>query len=143
MTARRATNGAASCDARPYDAGDRKQVERRQQAREAAARRIDDALRWVMGDPRGRAFLWDLMARTNWLVSRMAYAMDRDGGRGAADPCLTAWNDGRAETANYLFGMIGRVCPQSFAIMQAEASAEAAMTSATPGEDDDGPADPS
>ena len=40
--------------------------------------RFDGALRWVAGDPRGRLLLWELMARSNWLASRLAQAATAD-----------------------------------------------------------------
>lgn len=91
------------------------------------ARQFDEALAWVASDPRGRLFLWELMARSNWLSSRLA-----------GDPCLTAWNDGRAETGNYLFAALNRACPERFTTMQLEAaSRDAAEQAITEGETND------
>lgn len=119
--------------------GWRREAEQRAaRLQDARGQRFDAALRWVADDPRGRLVLWELMARTNWLASRLACSPAADGGRGACDPYLTAWNDGRAEAGNYLFGTLGRVCPESFQRMQGEA-AQRAATDATilKGDDDD------
>lgn len=105
---------------------------------EARGQRFDAALRWVADDPRGRLVLWELMARSNWLASRLACTSTADGARGACDPHLTAWNDGRAEAGNYLFGTLNRLCPGSFLQMQSEAAQRAAADAITlKGDDDD------
>ena len=88
--------------------------------------RFDEAVRWAAADPRGRLLLWELMARSNWLASRLAAPAAADGSRLASDPCLTAWNDGRAEAGQFLFGTLGRLCPERFLQMQGEASRRAA-----------------
>ena len=99
--------------------------------------RFDGALRWVAGDPRGRLLLWELMARSNWLASRLAQAATADGSRLASDPYLTAWNDGRAEAGNHLFGAVSRACPEAFPRMQGEARQRAAAdTQSLEGEDE-------
>jgi hypothetical protein len=45
----------------PYDAGNQRHVERREQAARARRARLAEAVRWIAGDNRGRFYLADLV----------------------------------------------------------------------------------
>lgn len=115
------TSGETSA---PYDAGNRRHVERRRKAADIERRQDDDALRWLMGDARGRRFAWALLARAGLFRSSMA---------GSAE--LTAFNEGRRDTGLALLSDVMRLCPETYARMQAEAISRQPISE---GDDDDG-----
>ena len=55
-------------------------------ARKAARRRSAEALRWLMGDARGRRFVWGLLGNAGLFRSSMAPSAE-----------LTAFNEGRRD----------------------------------------------
>src|SRR5580692_7555695 len=95
----------------PYDAGDRRHVERRaRRARTARLQRSAD-VRWLMGDARGRRFVWDLLGRAGLFRSSMAVSAE-----------LTAFNEGRRDLGLGLLADLTRLCPEQYGRMQAEAT---------------------
>ena len=69
------------------DLGNQRDVEKRNKAAKAAAAPVDEAVRWLMGDERGRAFVWDQLGRAGVFRSSMG-----------ATPELTAFNEGKRIT---------------------------------------------
>ena len=51
----------------PYDAGDERQVERRQKTQRTRRARLKDAVRWIAGDARGRLYLAELVRESGAL----------------------------------------------------------------------------
>jgi hypothetical protein len=114
-------------DSPPFDAANPRHVQRREKAARRQRRQRDDALRWLMGDARGRRVAWDLLGRAGVFRSSMA-----------PSPELTAFNEGRRDIGLALLADVMRLCPERYAAMQAEASAIPDVTSdATRGDNDD------
>lgn len=74
-----------------------------------AQRNAEDDFNWVMGDQRGRRFIWALMARARVFEP----VFNTHGG-------LMNFNEGRRDTGLFLLGEINRLCPQLFAVMAGE-----------------------
>ena len=68
----------------PYDAGNQRHVERKEQAARTRRARLAEAVRWIAGDARGRLYLADLV--------RESGALDRVI---AADPQTVMFLDGQ------------------------------------------------
>jgi hypothetical protein len=92
-----------------YDASNRRHVERAEKAAKSAGRQRDEAIRWLMGDGRGRRIVWSLLGQAGVFRSSMASA-----------PELTAFNEGRRDIGLALLADITRLCPETYALMQAE-----------------------
>ena len=92
-----------------YDAGNRRHVGRRRKASSVERRRGREAVRWLMDDPRGRRFVWALLARAGLFRSSMT-----------TTPELTAFNEGRRDMGLALLADVMRLCPETYARMQAE-----------------------
>jgi hypothetical protein len=107
-----------------YDAGDRRHVERREKTAKAAHLQRNEDVRWLMGDPRGRRFVWDLLAKAGLFRSSLA---------GTAE--FTAFNEGRRDVGLVLLADLMRLCPGQYARMQAEAMSKQPVSN---GENDDG-----
>ena len=103
------TDRNAASDA-AYDAGDRRHVERREKTAKTARLQRNEDFRWLMADPRGRRFVWDLLARAGLFRSSLA-----------ASPELTAFNEGRRDLGLGVLADLMRLCPEQYARMQAEA----------------------
>src|SRR5205814_8134365 len=71
-------------DESPYDDGDQRHVERREKAARTRRARLKEALRWIMGDARGRLYLADLV-RESGALERVV----------AADPQTVMFLDGQ------------------------------------------------
>jgi hypothetical protein len=56
-----------------YDAGNQRHVERREKAHRTRRARLQEAVRWIAGDPRGRLYLTDLV-RESGALERVAAA---------------------------------------------------------------------
>ena len=69
-----------------YDAGDRRHVERREKTAKTARLQRNEDFRWLMGDLRGRRFVWDLLAKAGLFRSSLGLS-----------PELTAFNEGRRD----------------------------------------------
>ena len=96
------------------DLGNQRDVEKRNKAAKAAAAPVDEAVRWLMGDERGRAFVWDQLGRAGVFRSSMG-----------ATPELTAFNEGKRITGLALLDDVMRLSPEQFTRMQAEARSRA------------------
>jgi hypothetical protein len=106
-----------------YDAGDRRHVERREKTAKTGRRRRNQDFRWLMGEQRGRRFVWDLLAKAGLFRSSLA---------GTAE--LTAFNEGRRDVGLALLADLMRLCPEQYARMQAEAVSKQPVSN---GENDD------
>jgi hypothetical protein len=93
-----------------YDAGDRRQVERREKTAKTARAQRGEDLRWLMGDLRGRRFLWELLGRAGIFRGSMGPSAE-----------VTAFNEGRRDLGLVVLADLMRVCPELYARMQAEA----------------------
>src|SRR4051794_36226520 len=93
-----------------YDAGDRRHVERREKTAKAARLQRNADFRWLMGDLRGRRFVWDLLAKAGLFRSSIGIS-----------PELTAFNEGRRDLGLVVLADMMRLCPEQYARMQAEA----------------------
>jgi hypothetical protein len=109
----------------PYDAGNQRHVERKTKAAKVAQRKLDDALRWMMSDARGRALMWNRLSEAGIYKTSM---------RATAE--FTAFHEGRREMGLLDLAEIMRVCPDLFTKMVAEAQSK--KTTKPDGEDDDG-----
>jgi hypothetical protein len=107
-----------------YDAGDRRHVERREKIAKTALLQRDEDVRWLMGEPRGRRFVWDLLARAGLFRSSLANTAE-----------LTAFNEGRRDLGLVLLADLMRLCPVQYARMQIEALSKQPLSN---GENDDG-----
>jgi hypothetical protein len=56
----------------PFDAGNQRHVERRQNAARLRRARLQEAVRWIAGDPRGRLYLADLVRESGALERAIA-----------------------------------------------------------------------
>jgi hypothetical protein len=97
-------------NAAAYDAGDRRHVERREKIAKTARLQRNEDFRWLMGDPRGRRFVWDLLAKAGLFRSSLASTAE-----------LTAFNEGRRDVGLAVLADLTRLCPGQYARMQAEA----------------------
>lgn len=74
------------------------------------ADKVADAdFKWLLDDPRGRRFVWQLMGRCNVFSP----VFNTHGG-------LMNFNEGRRDTGLFLLAEINRLCPAQFAVMAAE-----------------------
>lgn len=85
---------------------------------------IDDGLRWVMNDARGRRVVWAVLHKAG--VYRLSFDLD---------PCLTAFNEGRRDIGNGLLADVMRLCPDQYPRMAAEAQPQS-TSGETDGRDD-------
>lgn len=76
---------------------------------ELARKTADDDMTWLMGDPRGRRFMWRMLGHTG-VYSRV---FNTHGG-------LMNFNEGRRDVGLFLLGEIDRLFPERFALMAAE-----------------------
>ena len=106
-----------------YDAGDRRHVERREKTAKTARLQRNEEFRWLMGDPRGRRFVWDLLAKAGLFRSSLGIS-----------PELTAFNEGRRDLGLAVLADLMRLCPEQYARMQAEAISKQPVSN---GENDD------
>ena len=106
-----------------YDAGDRRHVERREKTAKTARLQRNEDFRWLMGDLRGRRFVWDLLAKAGLFRSSLGIS-----------PELTAFNEGRRDLGLAVLADMMRLCPGQYARMQAEAISKQPVSN---GENDD------
>jgi hypothetical protein len=95
----------------PYDAGNRRHVERRSKASKLRQRRLAEAFRWLMADARGRLLMWERLGEAG--VFRIS--MERT-------PELTAFREGRRDMGLRDLNLIMKLCPEQYARMTAEQS---------------------
>jgi hypothetical protein len=107
-----------------YDAGDPVHVERRRKSAKTTRLQRNEDLRWLMGDARGRRFVWNLLAKAGVFRSSMGASAE-----------LTAFNEGRRDLGLVLLADLMRLCPDQYGRMQAEAIAKQPVSK---GENDDG-----
>ena len=121
-----------------YDAGNRRHVEKKAKTSKQHQRRLADALRWLMADPRGRLLMWQRLSDAGVFRSSFVDSAER-----------TAFNEGRRALGLRDLGQIMRDCPEQYARMAAEAqaaeprAAQPLNPTTTIGEDDDGSDDSS
>lgn len=78
-----------------------------------AQRQANADFAWLMGDSRGRRFVWSLMGRCNVFSP----VFNTHGG-------VMNFNEGRRDTGLFLLGEVNRLCPEQFAVMAAENAPE-------------------
>lgn len=105
-------------DPQGYDAGNRRHVERRGKARKQHERQLAEALKWLMGDARGRMLMWERLAEAGVFHSSMA-----------PTPEETAFREGRRAMGLRDLVEIMRLCPEHYTRMAAEAQARLSTTS--------------
>ena len=71
---------------------------------------VDDDLRWLMADPRGRRFMWSLLERTG--LFRLSFA---------GTEAETAFNEGHRDIGLTVFNDVMRVAPDLYLTMAREA----------------------
>src|SRR5471030_1460460 len=86
----------------PYDAGDRRHVERREKTAKTARLQRNEDFRWLMGEQRGRRFVWDLLAKAGLFRSSLGIS-----------PKLTAFNEGRRDLGLSVLADMMRLCPSN------------------------------
>lgn len=99
-------------DDSPYDAGNRRHVERRRTARRVRERNLAEAFRWLMADARGRLFMWERLGEAGVFRSCM------DG-----TPELTAFREGRRDMGLRDLALIMKLCPEQYTLMATEQQA--------------------
>lgn len=70
---------------------------------------LDEAVSFVISDPRGRAFLWEVLSRTRLFSASMT-----------GDAMTTAFNEGRRDIGINLFAEALTLRPRVFSEMQDE-----------------------
>jgi hypothetical protein len=104
------TNDDSSlADSAPYDAGNRRHVERRGKARRQRDRRLAEAFKWLMADARGRLLMWERLGEAG--VFRISFASSAE---------LTAFREGRRDMGLRDLELIMRLCPEQYLRMAAE-----------------------
>jgi hypothetical protein len=93
-----------------YNAGNPRHVERREKTAKTTRRQRNEDFRWLMGDARGRRFIWDLLAKAGVFRSSMGLSAE-----------LTAFNEGRRDLGLAVLADLMRLCPEQYGRMQAEA----------------------
>ena len=110
-----------------YDAGNPRHVERRQKSAKTTRLQRNEDVRWLMGDARGRRFIWNLLAKAGVFRSSMGLSAE-----------LTAFNEGRRDLGLAVLADLMRLCPEEYGRMQAEAiSKQPASNGETDGGRDD------
>lgn len=107
-----------------YDAGDRRHVECREKSAKTARLQRNEDFRWLMGEQRGRRFVWDLLAKAGLFRSSLGLS-----------PELTAFNEGRRDLGLAVLADMMRLCPEQYARMQTEAISKQPVSN---GENDGG-----
>jgi hypothetical protein len=98
---------------RPYNAGDEEQVGKKSRAAKASDRQALEDIRFVMGDARGRRFVWSMLARCG--VYRSSYLA----GRGQTE--ATAFHEGERNVGLHILATISAAAPKAYLAMQQEA----------------------
>ena len=93
-----------------YDAGNPRHVERRQKSAKTTRLQRNEDVRWLMGEQRGRRFVWYLLAKAGLFRSSLASTAE-----------LTAFNEGRRDLGLAVLADLMRLCPEEYGRMQAEA----------------------
>lgn len=91
------------------NAADVEQQKRKQLEHDLALRTAKADFLWLMDDPRGRRFIWQLMGRCRVFEP----VFNTHGG-------LMNFNEGRRDVGLFLLGEINRLCPDKFAVAAAE-----------------------
>ena len=83
---------------------------KRDQVKDDLARQTSDAdFRWLMNDPRGRRFIWQLIGHCNVFQP----VFNTHGG-------IMNFNEGRRDVGLFLSGRINALCPELYAVAAAE-----------------------
>lgn len=91
------------------NAANPEQLKRQQLQQDLADRQAKSDFLWLMDDPRGRRFIWQLMGRCRIFEP----VFNTHGG-------LMNFNEGRRDVGLFLLGEINRLCPEKFAVAAAE-----------------------
>lgn len=91
------------------NAANPEQLKRQQIQQDLADRQVKNDFLWLMDDPRGRRFIWQLMGRCRIFEP----VFNTHGG-------LMNFNEGRRDVGLFLLGEINRLCPEKFAVAAAE-----------------------
>lgn len=78
-------------------------------ARLLAQQQAEDDMRWLMGDPRGRRIVWDLLAEAG--IFRSTYT---------GDAISSAFNEGQRNAGIKLQARVMQHCPEQFVRMLVE-----------------------
>lgn len=91
-----------------FDERDVRDEQERQRKALARAQEFSD-FRWLMGDHRGRRFMWRALEKTRMFMSSM----------GPTD-AATNFNEGQRNVGLFLLSEINAVCPALYAVMASE-----------------------
>jgi hypothetical protein len=120
-----APHDTASALGPPYDAGNRRHVERRTRLRKLRERRVAEAFRWLMADARGRLLMWERLSEAGVFRSSIAPSAE-----------LTAFREGRRDMGLRDLDLIMRLCPEQYARMAAEQQASSVPGNSSSGDGD-------
>lgn len=91
------------------NAADADAIKRKELEEQLAQRQANNDFLWLMDDPRGRRFVWQLIGRCRVFEP----VFNTHGG-------LMNFNEGRRDVGLFLLGEINRLCPEKFAVAAAE-----------------------
>ncbi len=94
--------------------GNQRSEEQRNKALKTAQGQVDEAMRWLLGDAKGRAVIWAQLERAGVFRGSMA-----------ATPELTAFNEGKRDMGLGLLAAVMRLAPEQYLRMASEAKARA------------------
>jgi hypothetical protein len=92
--------------------GSQRNEQQRNKAIKANRAVVDEGLRWILADVRGRAFIWAELGKARVFQSSFH-----------VEPAVMAFNEGRRSAGLELLAEIERLSPDSYARMAAEARA--------------------
>ena len=98
----------------PYDAGNKRDVDRRAKASKTRQAQLDEAVKWMMSDPRGRTLMWERLTQAGIFKASFAPSNSAE---------LTAFNEGARNIGLADLATVMRLCPEQYARMVAEAQA--------------------
>jgi hypothetical protein len=94
----------------PFDPNDHKQVQDRARQAKDRARDLDQAIRALMAQPDGRAWVWDHLSACG-IYRTSAHA---------SDPHMTYFHEGERNVGLRLLVQLQRACPDLYATMTKE-----------------------
>ena len=104
------------------DIGNQREVEQRAKAIKTVQGQLDEGFRWLMGDARGRRWVWSLLEKGGVYRSSMGDT-----------PYWTAFNEGRRDMGLHILADVMRLTPTLYPTMQAENAAMKAPKKQTDG----------
>src|SRR5690554_3518938 len=91
------------------NAADTEAHKRKELEQDLAQRQANEDFRWLMDDPRGRRFVWQLMGRCRVFEP----VFNTHGG-------LMNFNEGRRDVGLFLLAELTGLCPEKFGVAAAE-----------------------